>query len=245
MGGVRAVLLAACAVAFAGCSGVSPASLAADDPFEPTNRTVYRFDERFDQYVVIPAAGFYLYYMPPPTRHGLHNVLTNLDLPVTFTNQLLQGQIGNAGSTLGRFVINSSFGLGGLVDLGTPAGLPYRPADFGQTLGRWGVPEGPFLVLPFIGPDPPRDLLGDGVDILIDPLFYLPPGAPLYERAVVTVALRAGSPFEVHARNIVLRRELEKGSVDPYVTMRSVYRQLREEEIGPGLPPEVTDEGAK
>ena len=115
-------------------------------------------------------------------------------------------------------------------------GSTYRSADFGQTLGRWGVGDGPFLVVPIIGPDPPRDLLGDAVDIGIDPLFHLPPGAPFYERFSVTVALRAGSPFEDHARNIVLRQELEKGSVDPYVTMRSVYRQLREQEIQGSLP---------
>lgn len=226
------------ALALGGCTTASQEARDANDPFEPMNRAVYRFDERFDQYVVLPTAWFYVYRMPPPIRHGLHNVLINLDLPVTFANDLLQGEFGRAGVALGRFTLNSTLGLGGVVDLASQADLPYRSADFGQTLARYGVPAGPFLVLPLIGPDPPRDLLGDGVDLVADPLFYLPPGAPFYQRFLLTASLRAGSPFEDHARNIVLRRELEKGSFDPYVTMRSIYRQLRAEEIGEGIPPE-------
>jgi phospholipid-binding lipoprotein MlaA len=228
-----AVILAASILG--GCAS-TPEATAANDPFEPVNRATYRLDRLFDQYVVLTMAGVYMYYMPPPIRRGMHNVLINLDLPVTFTNDLLQGEFLDAGSSLGRFTLNSTIGLGGLVDVATPAGLPYEPADFGETLADYGVPEGPFLVLPLIGPDPPRDLAGDAVDLWIDPLFYLPSGAPLYERFAITAALRAGSPFEVHARNIVLRQELEKGSVDPYVTMRSVYRQLRQEEIDEERP---------
>ena len=238
MRSVGAAIVAACAVFLSGCAGVSPEAVAANDPLEPINRAVYRFDERFDEYVVLPIAWVYVFHTARPVRRGLQNLLINLDLPVTFTNDLLQGEFSDAGATLGRLTLNSTIGLGGLVDIATPAGIPgYRPADFGQTLGRWGVPEGPFLVLPIIGPDPPRDLVGDGADLLIDPLFYLPPGAPFYERFAVTATLRTASPFEGHARNIVLRQELEKGSVDPYVTMRSIYRQLREDEIARQLPP--------
>lgn len=229
-------ILLACAFLLSGCVSTSSESIAANDPFEPANRAIYRFDERFDKYVVLPIAWVYVYKTPKPLRRGLHNIVSNLDMPVTIANDVLQGEFSQAGISLGRFVLNSTFGLGGIVDLGTPAGLHYRPADFGQTLGRYGIPEGPFLVLPIIGPDPPRDLLGDAVDLSIDPLTYLPPDAPLAERLSVAVGVRMMSPFEVHARNIVLRRELERGSVDPYITMRSVYRQLREEEISHGLP---------
>jgi phospholipid-binding lipoprotein MlaA len=231
-----APIFAASALFLSGCATASPEAIAANDPFETTNRAVYRFDEKFDKYVLLPVAGFYFFYMPPPMRHGLHNVLINLDLPVTFANDVMQGEMTRAGSALGRFAFNSTIGLGGLVDVATPAGLKYRPADFGQTLGKFGMPEGPFLVLPLIGPEPPRDLLGDAVDLAMDPLLYLPPGAPLYERFAVDVGLRWGSPFEEHSRNIVLRRELERQSVDPYATMRSTYRQLREEEINEGPP---------
>lgn len=232
----NAAILLACAFLLSGCVSTSPEAIAANDPFEPANRVVYRFDERFDRYVVLPVAWFYMYRTPTPLRRGLHNVLINLNMPVTFANDVLQGEFAQAGTSLGRFVLNSTFGLGGLIDLGTQAGLRYRPADFGQTLGRYGVPEGPFLVLPIIGPDPPRDLFGDAVDLSMNPLTYLPPDAPLAERISVAAGVRMASPFEMHARNIFLRRQLERSSVDPYVTMRSVYRQLREEEISQGLP---------
>jgi phospholipid-binding lipoprotein MlaA len=157
---------------------------------------------------------------------------------ISICHDLLQGEFPEAGKSLVRLTLNSTFGLGGVVDVAKQAGLPYRPADFGQTLGVYGVSEGPFLVLPLIGPDPPRDLVGDVVDLGADPLLYLPPGEALYGRVLSAASLRTLSPFEEHARNIVLRQELEKGSVDPYVTMRSIYRQLRAEEINGGLPDE-------
>jgi phospholipid-binding lipoprotein MlaA len=238
MHGVSALIVAACSGLLGGCASASPEAVAANDPFEPMNRAVYRFDETFDKYVVLPVAGFYVLDMPRPLHRALHNVLANLDLPVTFANDVLQGEASDAAVSLGRFTLNSTLGLGGLVDLGTPAGLPYNPADFGQTLGRYGIPEGPFLVVPIIGPDPPRDLLGDAVDLTIDPLLYLPPGAPLYERLLATIASRTLSPLEAHARNILVLRELQRGSFDPYVTMRSVYRQLRANKIGSPLPDE-------
>ncbi|HTW35205.1 MAG TPA: VacJ family lipoprotein [Rhizomicrobium sp.] len=231
-----AAMLAVCAMALSACTSASPEAIAENDPFEPMNRAVYRFDERFDKYVVLPVAGVYVYHTPAPIHHGLHNFLINLDSSVTFVNDVLQGRISNAGETLARFTMNTTVGIGGLIDVATPAGIPFHASDFGQTLGRYGVPEGPFLVLPIIGPDPPRDLGGDGVDLFLDPLFYVPPGASVLDRLALTAGLRTLSPFEVHARNIVLRQELERGSVDPYVTMRSVYRQLRDEEIRDGEP---------
>ncbi len=231
----RAGAIVLAASILGGCAS-TPEALEANDPFEPVNRATYRFDKLFDQYVVLPIAWVYVFHTPPLMKRSLHNVLVNLDLPVTFANDVAQGEMLRAGSSLGRFTLNSTFGLGGLVDLATPAGLPYRPADFGETLADYGVPEGPFLVLPLIGPDPPRDLAGEAVDLWIDPLLYLPPGAPFYERFAIAATLQVGSAFEEHARNIVLSRELEKGSVDAYVTMRSVYRQLREDEIDGGVP---------
>ena len=235
MRGASAAILAVCAMALSACT-TSPESIAENDPFEPMNRAVYSFDKRVEQYVVLPVAWVYVYHLPQPVHRGLNNFLLNLDLPVTFVNEVLQGDLTYAGETFGRFTLNTTLGLGGLVDLAARADIPYRAADFGQTLGKYGVPEGPFLVLPIVGPDPPRDLAGDAVDIFMDPLFYLPPDISLLDHFAITASIRTLSPFEVHARNIVLRNELEKGSVDPYVTMRSVYRQLRDEEIRDGLP---------
>lgn len=235
---IGAAMLAACAALLSGCVSASKEAIAENDPFEPVNRAVYNLDKKFDKYVTLPAAGLYVYYLPPPVHRGLDNFLLNLDLPVTFANQIMQGDIDYAGQSLVRFTLNTTFGLGGFVDLAARANIPYRSADFGQTLGKYGVPEGPFLVLPIIGPAPPRDLLGTGVDIAINPLILLPPGEPVIQHVFVSAGQRALSPFEEHARNIVLRNELERGSVDPYVTMRSIYRQLRDEKIRSGPPDE-------
>ena len=240
MGKVGAAALAlVSALLLSGCVSSSPEALAANDPFEPMNRAVFRFNERVDQYLILPVAGIYIYWSPPPVRRGLHNVLNNLEMPKTFANDLLQGEFKDAGTALGRFALNSTIGVGGLVDVATPAGLPYRPADFGQTLGRYGIAEGPFIVLPVLGPDSPRDLIGDAADIAMNPFFYLPASAPLAQRAATSVAIHVGAPYEVHARNIVLRQSLENGSIDPYVTMRSIYRQQRDVVITNGVPPNM------
>jgi len=240
MGRVGALAIAALGVVLAGCTTSSPEAVAANDPFEPMNRAVFRFDETFDKYIVLPVAGLYLQKLPIPLRMGLHNAIANLDQPVTFANDILQGEISRAGKTLGRLAVNSTVGLGGILDVATPAGLPAHMSDFGQTLARLGIKEGPFLVLPLIGPEPPRDLMGDVVDLALDPLTYLPASWPLGDRIGIATGLHIADPFETHARNIFLRQELEKDSLDPYATMRSAYRQLRAREISGGKP--VVDE---
>jgi phospholipid-binding lipoprotein MlaA len=234
--GKKVLAVAALGLALSGCTTTSREALDANDPFEPMNRTVFTFDEKFDKYVVLPAAGFYLGDVPVPVRKGLHNAVANLDLPVTFANDLFQGELGHAGQTFGRFALNSTVGLGGLVDVATPAGLMAHKSDFGQTLAKFGVPEGPFLVLPIIGPEPPRDMLGDAVDLAVDPLTYLPGSLPLGDRIGIAIGFHVVNPFETHARNIFLRQELEKGSLDPYATMRSTYRQVRAREIAGDKP---------
>jgi phospholipid-binding lipoprotein MlaA len=234
MRGLAASAIAALGLVLTGCATTSPEAMNANDPFEPANRVVFRFDETFDKYVILPVAGFYLQDVPTPLRKGLHNFVANLDTPVTFANDILQGEISHAGEILARFAVNSTAGLGGIMDAATPAGLPAHRSDFGQTLARLGVGEGPFLVLPIIGPDPPRDLLGDAVDLAADPLVYVPAGCPLGDRIGTAIGLHIVNPFETHARNIFLRQELEKGSLDPYATMRSTYRQVRAREIAGG-----------
>ncbi|MGD0190181.1 MAG: VacJ family lipoprotein [Rhizomicrobium sp.] len=236
MWGKKALAVAALGWLLAGCTTTSREALDANDPFEPMNRAVFTFDEKFDKYVVLPAAGFYLGYVPVPIRKGLHNAVANLNSPVTFANDLFQGEVGQAGRTLGRFGLNSTVGLGGLVDVATPAGLTAHRSDFGQTLARFGIGEGPFVVLPIIGPEPPRDMVGDAVDLAIDPLTYLPGSLPLGDRIGIAIGFHVVNPFERHARNIFLRQELEKDSLDPYATMRSTYRQVRAREIAGDRP---------
>ena len=236
MGRVSALAAAALAVALSGCTTALHEAVPANDPFEPMNRLVFRFDETFDKYLMLPVAGFYLQKLPAPMRKGLHNAIANLGLPVTFANDIFQGEISCAGETLGRFSFNSTVGLGGIFDVATPEGLSAHMSDFGQTLAKLGVGEGPFLVLPIIGPEPPRDLVGDVVDLALDPLTYLPVTWPLGARIGTAAGLNIADPFGTHARNIFLRQELEKGSLDPYATMRSAYRQQRAREIAGGTP---------
>ena len=143
---------------------------------------------------------------------------------------MMQGEVGLAGKTVVRFGLNSSLGLGGLVDLATPAGIEFHDSDFGQTLGVWGVGDGPYLVLPLFGPNNPRDLAGLAADIVMDPLTYVGIRDYVYwgmgEYGLVVLDTRA--------RNITTVEELEKGSVDLYASERSLYRQYRENKIRHG-----------
>jgi phospholipid-binding lipoprotein MlaA len=235
MRGSGAAVVAMCGLLLAGCAS-TPESIAANDPLEPMNRSMFSFNEKFDHYVELPIAGFYLLWMPKPLSRGLNDFLGNLDMPAVFANDVLQGEVTRACNALGRFTLNTTVGLGGFFDVASRHGLPYRHADFGQTLSVYGVGEGPFLVLPIVGPEPPRDLVGDVFDLAIDPITYLPTGAPFYMRVGVTAGVRIASPFQTNARNVVLRLELQKSSLDPYVTMRSAYRQIRAAQISGGYP---------
>ena len=120
-----------------------------------------------------PVAKFYRSAVPQPARTGIHNALENLHAPVVLANDVLQGESEKAGDTAGRFVINSTVGVAGLIDVATSLGIPAHDNDFGITLGKGGAAEGSYLVLPFIGPRPPRDLVGSGVDIAFDPLPFM------------------------------------------------------------------------
>jgi phospholipid-binding lipoprotein MlaA len=237
MRGICAFAAAMCALVLSGCAG-TPEMQEANDPLEPMNRQVFALNEKFDHYVELPIAGVYIFWVPMPLRRGLDHVFTNLELPAVFANDVLQGEATRAGQAFVRFTVNSTIGIGGVFDVAGRTELPYQPADFGQTLATYGVGEGPFLVVPIVGPDPPRDLLGDAVDFAADPLTYVPPRWPFYLRFTDAALVHAGSTIETNARNIVLRQELEKSSLDPYVTMRSVYRQMRAAQIAGRIPPD-------
>lgn len=229
---VRFVILTACACALGGCATTSREASAANDPLEPMNRAVYGFDEKFDQYVYLTVAGLYVNNIPKPLRMGVHNVFSNAEEPVSIANDILQLRFDRAARMTGRMALNSTVGLGGIVDIAAKHGLPEQKADFGQTLSRYGVGEGPFLVLPIVGPEPPRDLAGDTADLFLDPITWIPDGWPLLDRVGVTADVHIWEPYLTHARDMLLRHELGKGSLDAYATMRSVYRQIRAGQIG-------------
>ena len=229
------ILLAGAALG--GCTTTTnPDSLAQNDPYEPTNRDMFAFNQKLDKNFARPVAVFYNHVVPEPARTGIHNVLYNLDLPVTFANDILQGAPLRATQTLGRITVNSTLGIGGLFDVATKMDIPDHTEDFGQTLGVWGSGEGPYWVLPFAGPSPPRDSAGKVVDIFLDPLTYA-----RFDGYHTLAYARAGvGVLDLRARNIDTLDQIERTSVDYYATQRSLYRQYRNSEIRNGAP-DTTD----
>lgn len=206
------------------------ASEGVSDPLEPVNRVVFELNELVDVILLGPVAEAYG-ELPDPLRTGVRNVLDNLRAPVTFVNDLLQGEGDRAGTTLARFLINSTLGMFGLFDLASQLGHPPHREDFGQTLAVWGLGDGPFLMLPLLGPSNLRDLGGLAVDQLaLDPWNSLA-GADLR-------AARAGSEaVDTRHRLDPVIRDLRRNSLDPYATLRSAYGQRRAAEIRNGRPP--------
>lgn len=229
MRGLSKLLIVAFSLLLAGCA-TDPTG--ANDPYEQTNRSVFDFDQKLDKFVIAPSASAYIAVVPTPARTGIHNFLQNLDLPVTFVNDVLQGEVQRASDTFGRFTINSTLGIGGLFDPATDFNIPFHKEDFGQTLATWGVGEGPYLVLPFFGPDPPRDAFGQVVDIFFDPTTYI----ALREHFWYSAGRRYLVVIDVKSRNMDTLQNIERGSVDYYASVRSLYRQLRNNEIRNGRP---------
>ncbi len=217
----------------AGCTTTSdPEALAQNDPYEPTNRAIFKMNTEIDDAVAKPVAKFYNHAVPEFARDGVHNFLVNLDKPVTFGNDVLQGDPDRAGETLERFTVNSTLGVGGLIDVASKIGIPDHSADFGLTLGTWGIGEGPYLVMPFMGPDPPRDLAGNVVDIFMDPLTYIK-----FHGSDTWYAVRSGvGVLDLRAQNVETVDQIERTSIDFYATTRSLYRQYRDAEIHHGQP---------
>jgi phospholipid-binding lipoprotein MlaA len=221
---VGALLLAA---SLAGCA-TDPSGQ--NDPYEKTNRSIFALDQTFDHAIARPVAVFYNHAVPGIARDGIHNFLSNLDSPVIFANDVLQGEATRAGTTFGRAVVNSTFGIGGLIDVAGKLGLPGHEEDFGQTLGVWGVDEGPYLVLPFAGPSNPRDVVGMGGDIAMDPFTYMK-----WNNSTLHMMIRSGLGIvDLRARNVDALDQIERTSVDLYATTRSLYRQHRNAEIRNG-----------
>ena len=242
------IALAACATPPEG-PGASAEFAETNDPFEPLNRAVFDFNFAVDRVLLRPVAIAYRDVIPKPGRDGVRNFLDNLETPVVLANDVLQGSADRAGTTVGRFAINSTIGIAGLLDVAQGFGLKGHDEDFGQTLGVWGFPEGPYLVLPLLGPSPPRDSLGLVVDYFIDPLTYVFDNNDVEWLSFVRYGVRA---VDSRSRNIAALDEIERSSIDFYATIRSLYRQRRADEIRNGEPsalvpvPEITlefDEG--
>jgi len=225
--GVYARVLVALAmlVLLAGCAGrVAVEDRHPDDPWEGFNRSVFTFNDTLDRAVLKPVARGYRWATPQPVQTGVGNFFSNLGEIRTTLNSLLQGKPGNAGRSTSRFLINSTVGIAGLWDVATPMGVSAEREDFGQTLGVWGVSEGPYLVLPLLGPSTVRDTGGLPLDMVTYPVYYV-------ENDKVRYGLTALRIVDVRA-GLLDQEELIQG--DRYTFIRDAYLQRRRFEVSDG-----------
>lgn len=223
------------------------------DPLEGFNRRMFRIQDGLDRALIRPAAIGYRHVVPKPVRTGLRHVLSNLGEPVVFLNFLLQHKIGKAVETLARFTVNSTLGVGGLIDVARlpSIGLPHRPNGFGDTLGFYGVKPGPYLFLPLVGPTTLRDFIGGQADTLTLPVLI--GGEPFNQREYLVPSIVIGGLDQREQADEDLKA-LYAGAVDRYATLRSTYLQDRQGEIdalrghatnGPLLNDALEDPAAK
>lgn len=224
MGGGLAV-----ALWLSGCATSAPGLEASSvyDPIEPVNRAVFEFNRVVDGLLIKPIAQLYGLVVPSPIRTGVRNFLANLRSPIIFANDLLQGETERAGETLGRFMINTTIGLGGVLDPATALGRERHDEDFGQTLAVWGVGDGPYLVVPILGPSNLRDFVGRLGDRFANPLAYL-------DDDTYWIAQAGGEGVQARYDTLDLLDDLERNSLDFYAAVRAIYAQRRAADIRNG-----------
>jgi phospholipid-binding lipoprotein MlaA len=207
------------------------ASTANNDPLEGINRGIYKFNDVADKAVIKPVAGAYKAVLPSPVRSGVNNFFGNLSTFVSVINDLLQFKFDKAAEGAGRFVINSTFGIAGLVDVASMDGIEKRKEDFGQTLGYWGVGSGPYIVLPFLGPSNIRDTAGLVVDsAAFDPIGYI--DDPATRNSAIALKF-----LDRRSQLLPGSDLLDEAALDPYAFMRDAYYQRRQSQIYDGNPP--------
>lgn len=232
-------------------SGAQPVSIVPDqerpieefhDPLEPVNRVMFAVNDGLDMLIIRPVALIYRAVLPSFVRRGVGNFLSNVATPITLANDLLQGEWLRAETTMVRFMLNTTAGLGGLDDIAGRMGHERHTEDFGQTMAVYGVPSGPYLVLPIIGPSSPRDAVGLVVDLLADPWFWLLADEDTLTRLAPTAARI------IHARSNAIESldAIRDTSPDYYASIRSLYVQNRKSEILNGQYddlPEIPESG--
>jgi phospholipid-binding lipoprotein MlaA len=215
----------------AGCA----AAPSRDDPFEPMNRGLYQVHDTVDTAIVKPLAQAYIDIVPQLIRTGVSNVYNNLDDLFSALNGLLQGKLDKFGDDLGRVVLNTSFGIGGIFDLASMVGIERGNEDFGQTFGAWGLPQGPYLFVPFFGPTTVRDGSGTIVRIMTGPVGYIgdvPLRNSLYGLGAVDLRAQALGAGEL----------VETAALDRYLFIRNAYLQRRRYLLYDGKPPPEPEE---
>lgn len=249
-GWIRLAIVAFVLVLTVGCATPPPAdeeeAIAAyeeaNDPLEPFNRAMLEINRGLDRAVVRPVAEAYRTVLSAGLRDGIRNVLNNLRTPNIFVNDMLQGEGRRASESARRLTLNTLAGAGGLVDVmamdpgdGSEP-VEFHDEDFGQTLAVWGAAEGPYLMLPLLGPSSPRAVVGMVGDFFLDPLGYVVPDD---EALYFSVSRFVASGIDKRSRNIETIDEIERTSIDFYVTVRSLYRQHRRAEILNGVEEEM------
>ena len=209
------------------------------DPLEPANRSIYQFNEHFDRVLLKPAAIFYQTVTPPPVRGGVTNFFGNFRDVTTAVNDLLQLKVSDALSDAGRVLVNSTVGIFGIFDVATRIGLKKHNEDFGQTLAAWGTPDGPYLVLPILGPSTTRDAVGLIGDYFTDPEFAIFTESPENSIAFVTRIV------SVRADLLDSEQIFNAAAVDRYAFLRDAYLQRRHNLINDGRAPRGTEPGAE
>lgn len=223
------------ALSLSGCLTAGPNP---EDPYEGFNRQMFAFNDDVDQAVFEPVARGYRAVTNEPVRQGVRNFLDNLGEPITFANEVLQGQIPEAATTVGRFVINTTIGIAGVFNPAGAMGIERTEEDFGQTLGVWGVGPGPYLVLPIVGSTTPRDGIGWGVDRAFQPLNYAEfEGDDAFRTARIAMSAISGREGALEIVD-----DLRATQVDPYTTARRFYVRNRAALVGNDAPqPEETE----
>ncbi|GAA4497445.1 MlaA family lipoprotein [Gluconacetobacter tumulicola] len=218
----------------AGCAH-NKNDLAANDPAEPTNRTVFGGNLFVDHHVLRPVARTYAANVPGSVKHGVHNFSTNLNEPKVLVNDVLQGNFSRSWNTLERFTINSTVGVLGIFDFAQLWGMPYHNADFGQTLGVWGIGPGPDVQLPLMGFSNVRDATGSLAGIVLNPTTFVSAG-------VVSVVRGASSGLGVvdgRADTLAVTDDVERNSLDEYASLRAMTTQHRAAFIQEGIQGKV------
>ncbi|MDM0017950.1 MlaA family lipoprotein [Variovorax saccharolyticus] len=227
--GLRAACATGVLVLAAGCATGPNANPA--DPLEPLNRQVYRFNNALDDAILKPAATVYVKVLPSPVRTGVNNFFGNLSDVWSFANSVAQLKLENSAQTFMRVNVNTVFGLGGILDVATEIGIDRHSEDFGQTLGRWGVPPGPYIVLPFLGPSTLRDTVALPVDVMGDPV-----------DSVADIAVRnsmyALRLVDIRANLLRVGQLLEDAALDRYTFTRDAFLQRRRSEVHDGNLPD-------
>lgn len=224
------IVLAFASVALGACANIPKEQRSENDPWEPLNRPIYNVNTAFDKVTLKPLAKGYQKVLPGPIRTGVRNFMSNLVTPRSIINNFLQGKPARGFSELGRFAFNSTLGVAGLFDVATAGGLEAHREDFGQTAAVWGIPPGPYVVLPFFGPQTLRNAVLLPIDIASTPLYH-------YDNSSVRDKLYILRAIELRERLFAFDKILED-SKDHYITIRESYLQNREFEVYDGDPPE-------